>query len=81
MNDPEMERKFVEMSYQEEPTLIRCEVEKALKEIIQRKAVGVDDLQIELLKEAGEEAIENMGNKNVASRVKDKKLLWRDRMV
>jgi hypothetical protein len=42
-NDPEMEREFVEMPYQYEPTVIRCEVEKALKESAGRKAVGVDD--------------------------------------
>ena len=41
---------FVEMPYQDELTVIRCEVEKALKEIAGRKAEGVDDLQIELLK-------------------------------
>ena len=43
MNDPEMEREFVEMPYQDESTVIRCEVEKALKESAGRKAVGVDD--------------------------------------
>jgi hypothetical protein len=30
MHDPEMEIKFVEMPYHDEPTVIRCEVEKAL---------------------------------------------------
>ena len=58
MNDPEMEREFVEMPYQDETTVIRCEVEKALKETAGTKAVGIDDLQIELLEEAGEEAID-----------------------
>ena len=58
MNDPEMEREFVEMPYQDEPTVIRCEMEKALKDTAGRKAIGVDDLPIELLKEAGEEAID-----------------------
>ena len=42
MNDPEMEREFVE-------------VEKVFKETSGRKALGIDDLQIELLKEAGKE--------------------------
>ena len=49
MNDQEMEREFVELPYQDEATVIRCEVEKALKETVGRKAVGVDELQIELL--------------------------------
>ena len=49
MNDPEMEREFVEMPYQDEPTVIRCEVEKALKETAGRKAVGIDDLPIDVL--------------------------------
>ena len=48
----------MELSFKDEPTVIRCEVEKGLKETVGRKAVGVDELQIELLKEAGDEAIE-----------------------
>ena len=49
-------REFVKMPCQDEPTVIRCEVEKALKETAGRKVVG--DLQTELLKEAGEETID-----------------------
>ena len=72
MTDPEMEKEFVDMPYQDEPTVISCEVEKALKETAKSKTEGVDDLQIELLNEAGDKAINsyanfpmpgNMGNK------------------
>ena len=43
MNDPEMERDFVELFNQVEPTVMRCVEKRALKEIAGRKAVGVDD--------------------------------------
>ena len=46
MNDSEMEKQFVELPYQGEPTVIRCEVEKVLKETAVGKAVGIDELQI-----------------------------------
>ena len=49
-----VEREFVEVPFQDEPTVIRGGGERVLKNTAGRKAVGVDDLQIELLKEVDE---------------------------
>jgi hypothetical protein len=48
---------FREIEYTQEPSVVQSEVRKALQDIAGKKATGVDDLSIELIKEAGEPAV------------------------
>jgi hypothetical protein len=48
---------YHERPYKQEPSVLQSEVRKALKDIAGRKATGVDELPIELIKEAGEAAV------------------------
>jgi hypothetical protein len=60
-------------TYTQEPMAMKCEVRKALREITGNKATGADELPIELVKAAGDEAITglltDMGEHFVAPRV------------
>jgi hypothetical protein len=47
---------FKEKTYTQEPLVMESEVRKALQGITGRKATGVDELPIELIKAAGETA-------------------------
>jgi hypothetical protein len=51
---------FLDQTYTKEPKVMKCEVRKALREITGNKATGADGLQIELIKAAGEAAINKM---------------------
>jgi hypothetical protein len=48
---------FQEITYHQEPLVMEGEVRKALQGIAGRKAMGVDNLPIEMIKAAGEPAI------------------------
>ena len=46
-----------EKAYTQEPSVMKSEVRKALREITGNEATGVDELPIELIKAAGETAL------------------------
>ena len=48
---------FQEITYHQEPLVMESEVRKALQGLVGRKAMGVDNLPIELIKAVGEPAI------------------------
>jgi hypothetical protein len=55
--DPNTSMYFQDQAYTQEPMVMKCEVRKALQEITGNKASSADDLPIELIKAAGEAAI------------------------
>jgi hypothetical protein len=55
--DPNVSVSFKEKTYTQEPLVMESEVRKALQGITGRKATGVDELPIELIKAVGETAL------------------------
>ena len=60
--DPNVNDTFIETVYEDEPEVLESEIKDALRHISNRKAAGIDDIPIELLKAGGEEAVKVLTN-------------------